>query len=42
MKSFLLGCAAAVVIAVLGWAALNQVQDSSAEAYSTQSVRLGA
>jgi hypothetical protein len=42
MKSFLLACVAAIVIAVIGWFALNQVQDSSAEAYSTQSVRLGA
>ena len=42
MKSFLLACVAAVVIAVIGWFALSQMQDSAAQAYSTESVRLGA
>ena len=42
MKSFLLACAAAIVIAIIGWFALNQIPDSAAQAFSTQSVRLGA
>jgi hypothetical protein len=40
MKSFLLACIAAVVIAALAGFALNTVQKSSDEAYSTTGVRL--
>lgn len=40
MKSFLLACVAAVVIAAISAFALNNVQESSAEAYATTNVRL--
>ena len=40
MKSFLLSCVAAIIIAVLAAFALNNVQKESAQAYSTTSVRL--
>jgi hypothetical protein len=40
MKSFLLACVAAVVIAAVGGVALNTIQEPSAEAYSTTGVRL--
>jgi len=40
MKSFLLACIAAVVIATVAGFALNTVQKPSDEAYSTTGVRL--
>jgi hypothetical protein len=40
MKSFLLACVAAVVIAAVAGLALNIVQKPSEEAYSTTGVRL--
>jgi hypothetical protein len=40
MKAFLLACAAAIVVAVVGAAALNTIQKPVAEAFSTTGVRL--
>lgn len=40
MKSFLLACVAAIVIAAIGGVVLNSVQEPAAEAFSTTSVRL--
>ena len=40
MKSFLLACVAAVVIAVIAVYALNSIQTESSQAYSTTGVRL--
>ena len=40
MRSFLLACVAAVVIATVAGFALNTVQKPSDEAYSTTGVRL--
>ncbi|MDH3474976.1 MAG: hypothetical protein OEM59_14940 [Rhodospirillales bacterium] len=40
MKAFLLGCAAAVVIAVVAGVALDQLGYSSESVYSTSNVRL--
>jgi hypothetical protein len=40
MKSFLIGCLAAVVIAVAAGFVLNTVQKPTDQAYSTTSVRL--
>lgn len=40
MKSFLLACVAAVVIATVAGVALNTVQKPADEAYSTTGVRL--
>jgi hypothetical protein len=40
MKSFLLACVAAIVIAVVASFALNTIQKPSEQAYSTTSVRL--
>jgi hypothetical protein len=40
MKSFLLACAAAIVIAAIGAFALNSLQKESAQSYSTTGVRL--
>ena len=40
MKSFLLACIAAIVVAGIAGFALNSVQKESAEAYSTSAVRL--
>ncbi len=42
MKTFVIACAAAIIIAIIGGVALNKVPDSSASAFSTQYVRLGA
>ena len=42
MKSFLLACAAVIVIAIIGAFALNEMQISASQAYSTEAVRLGA
>jgi len=42
MKTFIVACAAAIVIAVIGVVVLNSVQKPADEAYSTPYVRLGA
>jgi hypothetical protein len=43
MKTFIIACVAAIVIAVIGGVLLNGVQESSENAYtSASSVRLGA
>jgi hypothetical protein len=43
MKAFVLACAAAIIIAVVGVAVLNAVPDTAADAFSSSSsVRLGA
>ena len=41
MKSFLAGCAAAVIIALIGGFVLNAVQEPADKAFSTGAVRLG-
>jgi hypothetical protein len=40
MKPFLLACAAAIVIAVVGGVVLNSIQKPADVAYSTSGVRL--
>ena len=40
MKTFLLACVAAIVIAAIGGFALNSVQKPADQAYSTTGVRL--
>ena len=40
MKAFLLGCAAAVVIAIAAMVMLDQVQEPVAQAFATTGVRL--
>jgi hypothetical protein len=40
MKSFLLACVVAIVLAVVAVYALNSIQSESAQAYSTTGVRL--
>jgi hypothetical protein len=42
MKTFIIACAAAIVIAIIGGVILNGMQESSQTAFSTSSVRLGA
>jgi len=43
MKAFIIACAAAIVIAVLGSVVLNSVPGSAEEAFSSSTgVRLGA
>lgn len=43
MKTFLIACAAAIVIAVIGGVVLNSVPDSAEQAFSSSTgVRLGA
>jgi hypothetical protein len=41
MKTFIIACAAAIVIAVVGGFVLSAVPDGAASAFSTSSVRLG-
>jgi hypothetical protein len=41
MKSFVIACLAAAVIAVVGWYVLGTVPDTAAHAFSTANVRLG-
>jgi len=41
MKTFLVACVAAIIIAVIGGVVLNSVQETAEQAYSTTSVRLG-
>ena len=40
MKSFIIACAAAIVIAIIGWAVLDNVQKPVDQAYTTQYVRV--
>jgi hypothetical protein len=40
MKAFLLGCVAALVIAIVGMEVLNRIQEPVAEAFATSAVRL--
>ncbi len=42
MKTFIVACVAAIVIAVIGGVVLNSVQEPVDQAFSTSSVRLGA
>ena len=42
MKSFVVACVAAIVIAVVGGVVLNSMNESVDEAFSTSSVRLCA
>jgi hypothetical protein len=42
MKAFIIACVAAIVLAVFGGIALNGMQESADEAFSTSAVRLGA
>lgn len=42
MKAFLIACAAAIIIAVIGGIALNGIQEQADQAYKTPYVRLGA
>jgi hypothetical protein len=40
MRSFIAGCIAAIVLAVISAVALNQLQEPASVAFSTTSVRL--
>jgi hypothetical protein len=40
MRSFVLACIAVAVIALMGAALLNVIQESATEAFSTNAVRL--
>ena len=42
MKTFLIACVAAIVIAVIGGVVLNGMQQPADKAYTTEAVRLGA
>ena len=42
MKTFIVACVAAVIIAVIGGVVLNSMQESADKAFSTTGVRLGA
>jgi hypothetical protein len=42
MKSFIIACVAAIVIAVIGGLVLNSVQEPVDKAFSSTGVRLGA
>ena len=42
MRAFLIACAAAIIIAVIGGIVLSNVPNSAATAFSTPYVRLGA
>jgi hypothetical protein len=42
MQTFLIACAAAIVIAVIGGVVLDNMQEPVSKAYTTQYVRLGA
>ncbi len=41
MKTFIIACVAAVIIAVIGGVVLNGMQESVDQAFSTSAVRLG-
>jgi hypothetical protein len=42
MKSFIVACVAAIVIAVVGGVALSSIQEPVDKAFTTNAVRLGA
>ncbi len=42
MKAFVIACVAAIAIAVIGGVALNSMQETVEQAFSTTAVRLGA
>ncbi len=42
MKTFVIACAAAVIIAVIGGVVLNSIQEPVDKAFATSAVRLGA
>lgn len=42
MKTFLVACAAAIIIAIIGVFVLNSVQEPVTQAFKTPYVRLGA
>ena len=42
MKPFIIACAAAVIIAIVGGIVLSGVQEPADKAFSTNAVRLGA
>ncbi len=42
MKTFIVACVAAIVIAVIGGVVLNSVQEPVDKAFTTDAVRLGA
>jgi hypothetical protein len=42
MKTFLIACAAAIVLALIGSVVLSTVQEPVDKAFSTSGVRLGA
>ncbi|HEY1473647.1 MAG TPA: hypothetical protein VGF53_06145 [Pseudolabrys sp.] len=42
MKTFIIACVAAVVIAIIGGVVLNSIQQPADKAFSTEGVRLGA
>ena len=42
MKTFIIACVVAVIIAVIGGVVLNSIQEPVDKAFSTSAVRLGA
>jgi hypothetical protein len=42
MKTFVIACVAAIIIAVIGGLVLNSVQEPVDKAFATSAVRLGA
>ena len=42
MKTFIIACVAAIIIAVIGGLALNSIQEPVDKAFATSAVRLGA
>jgi hypothetical protein len=42
MKTFIVACVAAIIIAVIGGVVLNSVQEPVDKAFTTSAVRLGA
>ncbi|HEY5380249.1 MAG TPA: hypothetical protein VIJ78_12035 [Pseudolabrys sp.] len=42
MKTFIIACAAAIILAIVGGFVLNGVQEPVDKAFSSNSVRLGA
>lgn len=42
MKTFIIACAAAIILAIVGGVVLNGVSEPADKAFSTNAVRLGA
>ena len=42
MKTFVVACVAAIVVAIVGWVVLDGMQEPVQKAFATQNVRLGA